>query len=67
VAHTAGVTVFAVVMTDRHLGDPIAAQLGRAGADKVIACEGPGLAGSAEAGGISQLGNNLDRSDLAYP
>jgi len=44
VAHTAGVTVFAVVMTDRHLGDPIAAQLGRAGADKVIACEGPGLA-----------------------
>ena len=43
VAHTAGVTVFAVVMTDRHLDEAIAAQLGRAGADKVLACEGPGL------------------------
>ncbi|HMF39752.1 MAG TPA: hypothetical protein VKQ32_03600 [Polyangia bacterium] len=43
VAHTAGVTVFAVVMTDRHLDDALAAQLGRAGADKVLACEGPGL------------------------
>ena len=42
-AHTAGVTVFAIVMTDRHLDDGIAARLGRAGADKVLACEGPGL------------------------
>jgi hypothetical protein len=38
------VTVFAVVLTDRHLPDPVAARLGRAGADKVLACEGPGLA-----------------------
>src|SRR5499427_1309352 len=30
-------------MTDRHLDETIAAQLGRAGADKVLACEGPGL------------------------
>jgi hypothetical protein len=43
VASAAGVTVFAVVMTDRHLDEKIALQLGRAGADKVIACEGPGL------------------------
>ena len=42
-AHAAGVTVFAVVMTDRHLDEKIALQLGRAGADKVLACEGPGL------------------------
>jgi hypothetical protein len=38
------VTVFAVVLTDRHLPDQVAAGLGRAGADKVLACEGPGLA-----------------------
>jgi hypothetical protein len=37
------VTVFAVVMTDRHLDDRIAGALGRAGADKVLSCEGPGL------------------------
>jgi hypothetical protein len=37
------VTVFAVVMTDRHLDDRVAASLGRAGADKVLSCEGPGL------------------------
>jgi hypothetical protein len=43
VAHAAGVTVFAVVMTDRHLDETLALQLGRAGADKVVACEGPGL------------------------
>jgi hypothetical protein len=43
VAHAAGATVFAIVMTDRHLDDGIAARLGRAGADKVLACEGPGL------------------------
>ena len=42
-AHAAGVTVFAVVMTERHLDDRIAGRLGRAGADKVLACEGPGL------------------------
>jgi hypothetical protein len=39
----AGVTVFAVVMTDRHLDERVAGRLGRAGADKVLACEGPGL------------------------
>jgi hypothetical protein len=42
-SHTAGVTVFAIVMTDRHLDEKVAVQLGRAGADKVVACEGPGL------------------------
>ena len=36
-------TVFAVVMTERHLDDGLAARLGGAGADKVLACEGPGL------------------------
>ena len=36
-------TVFAVVLTDRHLDDQVAARLGRAGADKVLACEGRGL------------------------
>jgi hypothetical protein len=35
--------VFALVMTDRHLDEGIAARLGRAGADKVLACEGAGL------------------------
>ncbi len=30
-------------MTDRHLDDRVAASLGRAGADKVLSCEGPGL------------------------
>jgi hypothetical protein len=43
VAHAAGVTVFAIVMSERHLDDGIAARLGRAGADKVLVCEGPGL------------------------
>lgn len=43
-AHAAGVTVFAVVMTERHLDEKVAARLGRAGADKVLACEGRGLA-----------------------
>jgi hypothetical protein len=37
------VTVFAIVMTERHLDDKVAARLGRAGADKVLSCEGPGL------------------------
>jgi hypothetical protein len=43
VARAAGVTVFAVVMTERHLDEKVALQLGRAGADKVLSCEGPGL------------------------
>ncbi len=43
-AHTAGLTVFAVVMTERHLDEAVAARLGRAGADKVLSCEGRGLA-----------------------
>ena len=30
-------------MSDRHLDDGIAGRLGRAGADKVLVCEGPGL------------------------
>ena len=30
-------------MTEGHLDDQVAARLGRAGADKVLACEGPGL------------------------
>jgi len=37
------VTVFAIVMTERHLDDKVAARLGRAGADKVLSCEGTGL------------------------
>jgi electron transfer flavoprotein len=43
VAHAAGLTVFAIVMTERHLADEVTTRLGRAGADKVLACEGPGL------------------------
>jgi electron transfer flavoprotein alpha subunit len=43
VAHVAGVTVFAIVMTERRVDDKVAARLGQAGADKVLACEGPGL------------------------
>jgi hypothetical protein len=42
-AAAAGVTVFAIVMTERRLPDEVAGRLGRAGADKVLACEGPGL------------------------
>jgi len=41
----AGATVFAIVLTDGHLDDKVAARLGRAGADRVLCCEGPGLAG----------------------
>jgi hypothetical protein len=37
------VTVYAIVLTDRHLDEKVAVRLGRAGADKVLACEGPGL------------------------
>lgn len=41
----AGATVFAIVLTDGHLKDRVAARLGRAGADRVLCCEGPGLGG----------------------
>jgi hypothetical protein len=44
VAHAAGATVFAIVLTDRHIPEAVAGRLGRAGADKVLLCEGPGLA-----------------------
>ena len=40
-------TVYAIVMTERHLDEKVAVQLGRAGADKVLACEGPGLSAPA--------------------
>jgi len=43
VAHVAGATVFAVVLTDCRLSDEVAERLGRAGADKVLLCEGEGL------------------------
>jgi hypothetical protein len=46
-ARAAGVTVYAIVLTDRHLDERVAVQLGRAGADKVLACEGPGLSAPA--------------------
>ncbi len=42
-ARTAGATVFALVFTDSALPDGVPARLGRAGADKVLLCEGPGL------------------------
>jgi hypothetical protein len=35
--------VFAIVLTDGHLDDKVAARLGRAGADRVLCCEGAGL------------------------
>jgi electron transfer flavoprotein alpha subunit len=44
VAHAAGATVYAIVMSDRELGDGVVARLGRAGADKVLLCEGAALA-----------------------
>src|SRR6202012_2524149 len=43
IAHLAGATVYAVVMNDRDLGRAVTARLGRAGADKILLCEGPGL------------------------
>jgi hypothetical protein len=43
VAHTAGATIYAIVMSDGALDDRVAARLGRAGADRVLLCEGPGL------------------------
>src|SRR5262245_5956060 len=48
IAREAGVTVFAVVLTDprpQHEAEKIAARLGLAGADKVLVCEAPGLGG----------------------
>jgi hypothetical protein len=45
VARSAGATVFAIVLTDGHLDDKVAARLGRAGADRVLCCEGAGLGG----------------------
>jgi electron transfer flavoprotein alpha subunit len=39
----AGATVFAIVMNDREIEGDLVARLGRAGADKVLLCEGPGL------------------------
>src|SRR5262245_55895426 len=50
VAHEAGVTVLAVLLTDPHPAadvERIAARLGLAGADKVLLCEAPGLDGPA--------------------
>jgi electron transfer flavoprotein alpha subunit len=43
VAHVAGATVYAIVMSDGELDGAVVARLGRAGADKVLLCEGPGL------------------------
>jgi electron transfer flavoprotein alpha subunit len=39
----AGATVYAIAMSDRELDDAVVARLGRAGADKVLLCEGAGL------------------------
>jgi hypothetical protein len=43
VAHEAGATVFAVVFSDGGLPERVTSRLGRAGADKVLVCEGEGL------------------------
>jgi len=43
----AGATVYAIVMSDRDLDGALVAHLGRAGADKVLLCEGAGLAAPA--------------------
>jgi hypothetical protein len=43
VATAAGATVFALAFSEQPLPDAVASRLGRAGADKVIVCEGPGL------------------------
>jgi electron transfer flavoprotein alpha subunit len=43
----AGATVYAVVMSDHEINAAVLARLGRAGADKVLLCEGPGLAAPA--------------------
>lgn len=46
VARVAGATVYAIVLSNRELPAPTIARLGRAGADKVLLCEGPGLGGA---------------------
>ena len=43
VARVAGATVYAIVLAERDLSAETIAQLGRAGADKVLLCEGPSL------------------------
>lgn len=43
VARVAGATVFAIVLNDREIEGALVARLGRAGADKVLLCEGAGL------------------------
>ncbi len=45
VARIAGATVYAIVLSDRELPEQTIARLGRAGADKVLLCEGAGLDG----------------------
>ena len=47
VAHVAGATVYAIAMSDRELDQAVVARLGRAGADRVLLCEGAGLAAPA--------------------
>jgi hypothetical protein len=50
IAHAAGLTVFALVLDEPHAGlraEPLATALGRAGADRVLFCEAPGLAAPA--------------------
>jgi len=43
IAHQAGATIYAIAMNDRELDPRVVSDLGRAGADKVILCEGAGL------------------------
>jgi electron transfer flavoprotein alpha subunit len=43
VARVAGATVYAIALAEHDLPDETIAQLGRAGADKVLLCEGPSL------------------------
>jgi hypothetical protein len=45
VAHVAGVTVYAIAMSNRELDDAVVARIGRAGADKILLCEGAALGG----------------------
>jgi electron transfer flavoprotein alpha subunit len=43
IAQRAGATIYAIAMSDRELPPQVVSGLGRAGADKVILCEGAGL------------------------
>jgi electron transfer flavoprotein alpha subunit len=43
----AGATVYAIVMSDREIDEAVVGRLGRAGADRVLLCEGAGLAAPA--------------------